>query len=89
MRHAVAPHVLDDAWRQLVEHLGLLRPHAVVALQQRVRALLVKFVLVQEASVTLQFSLLCANLGFTRILAQHTYTPDASTFCYIMAQTST
>ena len=36
LRHAVVRHVLDAGRRQLVEHLGMLRPHAVVAIQQRV-----------------------------------------------------
>ena len=42
--HAVVPHVLDSGRRQLVEHLGMSRPHVVpvVALQQHVRALVVK-----------------------------------------------
>ena len=41
--------MLDAGQRQLVEHLGMLRPHAVVALQQRVRALVVKLTRVHEA----------------------------------------
>ena len=47
--HAVVRHVLDAGRRQLVEHLGMLRPHAVVALQQRVRALVVRLARAQEA----------------------------------------
>ena len=41
--------MFDAGRRQLVEHLGMLRPHAVVALQQRVRALVVKLTRAQKA----------------------------------------